>query len=52
MHQKWEQLRRDMHEKILEKHPPMDERSKQLVLKDRMNYIKTMERANEMIEKK
>ena len=52
MHQKWEQLRRDMHEKINEKHPPMDERSKQIVLKDRMKMIKTMERANEMIEKK
>ena len=52
MHQKWEQMRRDMHKKINEKYPPMDERSKQIFVKDRMKYIKTMERANEMIEKK
>ena len=50
-------LKRDMarsalRQKELEKNPPMSDREKQAALKDRMKLIKTMERANEMIDRK
>lgn len=35
-----------------QKNPPMSEREKQAALNDRMKLIKTMERANQMIDRK
>ena len=52
MKQKHDLARNALRLQEAKKNPPMNDREKQAALKDRMKLIKTMERANEMIDNK